>query len=125
MIGDEVRSGCWVPLVQALAKVHGFVDEDFGLSPSFCFLSVFCFALIIVRFFAFSFAPHFFLLDSQSIPPILGSHRFFAFLASVTAFLHLASHQSCGGSLFIVFFVFFRTTPLCELASVKAFWITW
>ena len=101
MIGDEVRSICWALLVQALAKAHVFVDLDFGLSQFMCCLSASCFALMIVRLFAFFLALHSFLLDSQSILTILGSQQFLAFLASAIAFLQLVLHDICGVYLLI------------------------
>nr|CAH0106517.1 unnamed protein product [Daphnia galeata] len=65
-IGEELRSGAFVPLVQALAKAQA--------------------SLLVLHI----------------TPPLLGSHRFLAFLAIATAFLQSMSHQGGLGSDLIV-----------------------
>lgn len=125
LIGEELRSGGWAPLVHALAKTHVLVDELLGLSSLMCFCSACCFALRIIRFLRFSFFLQALRLESQRIPPFFGSQAFLAFLASATAFLQSVFHQICGGSRLIFLVGLLSVMELCSLAVVKAFWMIW
>lgn len=88
------------------------VGPSFGKDPCFCgfgfwiesvyvllecLLLCFDFRAVICVFLGL----HSFLLDSQSILPILGSQQFLAFLASAIAFLQLVLHDICGVYLLI------------------------
>lgn len=60
-IGDELRSGILVPVVQAFAKAHVLVGLLLGQRVLMnCFIEFF-FALIIIFFFIFFFLPGFFI----------------------------------------------------------------
>ena len=118
-IGKELRSGAFVPLVQAFAKAQVLVKLLFGERVLIkLFIDVF-FAFNMIRFsFYFSFQAS--LLVLHITPPLLGSHRFLAFLAIATAFLHSTSHQGGLGSDFIVSCVLVSIIPLDLVASRRA-----